>query len=177
MTTNISRGTNSKGCAPAASIKAFNRVIEPVLWDQINNNTTKYPNLGSPTLFPTSTSTTASVFVPGNLEVDGTIYGTIKGIPSDSQIKENINTISLDVVDAILDLYPKQFTYSSESDGQIHYGFIAQDVEAVLPNLIDEVHHRKTNSIVKTVNYLEMIPLLLAKIQDLQMQIYELKKV
>jgi hypothetical protein len=176
MTTNISGGSKSKGSAPTATIKAFDLPIEPLLWDQISNRTSKYPNLGTPILSPTSTSSTTSVFIPGNLEVNGTIYGTIKGIPSDSNIKENVNTISLTDVDSLFTIDAKQFTYGSDPNGQLHYGFIAQDIEKVLPNLVDEMYYQKTKTSIKTVNYLEIIPLLVAKIQDLQSQIDELKK-
>lgn len=177
MTTKNSQGSNSKGCAPTAVIKSFNKVNDPLLWDQLNNSTLKYPNLGTPTLFPTSTSSTASVYIPGNLEVNGIIYGTVQAPPSDSRVKENVNTISLDTVNYLLDLEAKQFTYIKDSTEALHYGFIAQDVEEILPNLIGEVYDKKINSHIKTVNYLEMIPLLVAKIQDLQSQIDELKKV
>lgn len=177
MKTNNSQGSNSKGSAPTAVIKSFNRVNDPILWDQLNNSTLKYPNLGTPSLFPTSTSSTASVYIPGNLQVDGTIYGTVQAIPSDSRVKENVNTISLDTVNYLLDLQAKQFTYIKDSTGELHYGFIAQDVEEVLPNLIGKVYDQKINSSIKTVNYLEIIPLLVAKIQDLQSQINELKRV
>jgi hypothetical protein len=176
MTTNISGGSKSKGSAPTASIKAFKPPIEPLLWDEKINRTSKYPNLGTPILSPTSTSSTTSLFIPGNLEVNGTIYGTIKGIPSDSNIKENINTISLADLDSLLKLEAKQYNYRSEPNEQLHYGFVAQDVEEVFPNLVDEIYYQKTKTFIKTVNYLEMIPLLLAKIQDLQSQIDELKQ-
>jgi hypothetical protein len=175
MATNIVYG-GSKGSASTATIKSFNLPIEPLIWTQFSNTSSKFPNLGTPTIFPTSTSPTTSVFIPGNLEVDGIIYGTVQPIPSDSKVKTNIADISPTLVDPLLTLDAKQFTYITDTKGKLHYGFIAQDVEKVLPNLIDEMYDQKTNQYIKTVNYLEMVPLLVAKIQDLQSQIDELKK-
>ena len=163
-----------KGPAPTAIIKAFNPPLEPLIWNQTTNKNKKYPNLGSPVIFPTSTSNNTSVFIPGDLQVNGIIYGTIQSIPSDLRIKENINTISLSLVDKLLLLEPKEFRYADESD--LHYGFIAQSVEPHFPNLVSELYLPKYETPMKTINYLELIPLLVAKVQNLQHQIDELKR-
>lgn len=173
MSSNAEYG-GAKGPAPSAIIKSFNLPIEPIIWNQKNNKNKKYPNLGSPVIFPTSTSISTSVFVPGDLQVNGTIYGTVQSIPSDFRIKENINTISLSLVDKLLLLEPKEFKYVNESD--LHYGFVAQSVETHFPNLVSELYMPKYETPMKTINYLELIPLLVAKVQNLQHQIDELKR-
>lgn len=173
MSSNSEYG-GAKGPAPSAIIKSFNSPIEPLIWDQITNKNKKYQNLESPVIFPTSTSINTSVFIPGNLQVNGTIYGTVQSIPSDLRIKENINTISLSLVDKLLLLEPKEFRYANEPD--IHYGFIAQSMEPHFPNLVSELFLPKYKTPMKTVNYLELIPLLVAKVQNLQRQIDELKR-
>jgi hypothetical protein len=51
-----------------------------------------------------------------------------------------------------------------------HYGFLAQDVEKLYPTLVND------NVLgYKTVNYIEFIPLLVSKIQDMQNEIDKLK--
>jgi len=160
-----------KGPAPTAIIKSFNPPAEPLIWNQITNKNKKYPKLGSPVIFPTSTSINTSVFIPGNLQVNGTIY---QSIPSDLRIKENINTISLSLVDKLLLLEPKEFRYANES--HLHYGFIAQSVEPHFPNLVSELYLPKYETPMKSINYLELIPILVAKVQNLQHQIDELKR-
>ena len=163
-----------KGHAPKATIKSFNAELQPPLWDKINNTNNKYPNLGSPVIFPAITRNTTSVFIPGDLQVNGTIYGNNQSILPDLRIKENINTISLSLADELLLLEPKHFTY--ENDSTLHYGFIEQDLEIHLPKLVSEIKLPNYKHLIKSVNYLELIPLLVVKIQDLQRQIDELKR-
>jgi len=116
-----------------------------------------------------------NVYIPNDLVVGGILSN-----PSDRKIKENIQDIDTEKMDCILELLPKQ--YLLKKDKTPHFGFIAQDVEDVLPQLVHEtIYHKmsddgQTEPIqIKAVNYLEMIPLLVLKIQDLQIQIDELK--
>ena len=51
-----------------------------------------------------------------------------------------------------------------------HYGFIAQELENVYPELVSD-----SEMGFKTVNYIEMIPILLSQIQSMQMEINMLK--
>ena len=72
-----------------------------------------------------------------------------------------------------MNLVPKKYRYKDDKKQKIRYGFIAQEVEEYLPSLVNTV----TTTIndeeisVKSVNYLEMVPLLLLKIKDLQRQV------
>ena len=102
-----------------------------------------------------------SVFISKDLTVSNTITVT-----SSETCKENIKSIDHDV-DDLCRLTPKQYNY--KEDEKIHYGFIAEEVEAIYPNLVTS-----TNGL-KGLNYLEIIPLLLNKINDLQEQINDLK--
>jgi hypothetical protein len=99
------------------------------------------------------------------------VYGTIT-TPSDARLKQNITPIDPSISNKILTLLPKQYTYINKTDNHTHYGLLAQDVELVYPSLVK--NDGKGN--VKSVNYMELIPLLIAQIQSLQHQIDELKK-
>lgn len=125
----------------------------------------------------TSTPSTLSVYMPKDLYVAGTIYGTVVA-PSDVTVKENIRDLSLEVdFNKLLELEPKQYTYKDDLEHKIHYGLVAQDVEKVYPELIYSIQGDTDDShTLKSVNYVEIIPLLLLKIQDLQKQVDELKK-
>ena len=128
----------------------------------------------------TSTPSTLSVYMPKDLYVAGTIYGTVVA-PSDISIKENIRDLSLEVdFNNLLELHPKQYTYKDDTEHKIHYGLVAQEVEEFYPDLVysikSDTEEDSTANIIKSVNYVEMIPLLLLKIQDLQKQLDELKK-
>jgi len=134
----------------------------------------------------TSTPSSLNVYIPKNLYVAGTIFGSVVS-PSDISIKENINDLYLETdLDKILELKPVQYTYKNDVESKNHYGLIAQEVEKLYPNLVYSMKYstkdgesskfddEKDN--IKSVNYTEIIPLLLLKIQDLQKQIDQLKK-
>ncbi len=128
----------------------------------------------------TSSPSTLSVYIPKDLYVAGTIYGTVVA-PSDISVKENISNLSLEVdFNKLLELEPKQYTYKDDVEHKIHYGLIAQDVEKIYPELIysiqDDEESISKDHTLKSVNYVELIPILLLKIQDLQKQVDELKK-
>jgi hypothetical protein len=98
---------------------------------------------------------------------------------SDMNKKTNIEKISsTDTLNLDL-LEPVTFQYLSEEkdekgekdekDEKKHYGLIAQQVEKVYPNLIvlvDECKH---------LNYMELIPILISRMKEMQKEINELK--
>ena len=98
------------------------------------------------------------------------VYGIIT-TPSDARLKQNIRPIDPSISNKILTLLPKQYTYIKETDNHTHYGLLAQDVELVYPSLVKN----DGKGTIKSVNYMELIPLLIAQIQCLQHQIDELK--
>jgi hypothetical protein len=105
------------------------------------------------------------VLINNDLIVTGSIYNT-----SDIKLKKNINEIDIDKVDNLLSLKPMKFEYLSDTKNKIHYGFIAQEVEKIYPELIG------TNDIgYKTINYQEILPLMLAKMKTMEEEINELK--
>ena len=115
-----------------------------------------------------------SIYISQNLYVDGTMYGNLVGTvtaPSDIALKENIKDLGLTIdINKIMELNPKSYTYKKDKkDKKTHYGLIAQEMEQVYPDL---VYNDKGS---KTINYVELIPVLVLKIKDLQQQIDVLK--
>ena len=128
-------------------------------------------SLGTPLWMQSATPSTIELILPNtsveiaaDLTVGNNIYVT-----SSQDKKKEINNIIISP-DTILSINPKQFIYKNDLSEKLHYGFIAEEVEKVFPNLVT------SSSKTKAVNYLEMVPLLLLKINDLQKQIDELKK-
>jgi hypothetical protein len=187
-TSNISVNSNTKQSGPNTSggknqafvslgIKQLTTSTPPQQQYWITKSNT-YNSVSTNSI--TSTPSTLSVYMPKDLYVAGTIYGTVVA-PSDISVKENILDLSLGVdFNKLLELHPKQYTYKDDIEHKIHYGLIAQEVEQIYPELIysiksDELLDDSLPNILKSVNYVEMIPLLLLKIQDLQRQVDELK--
>ena len=124
--------------------------------------------------------TTKPVITPANqnynvlIPKDLTVLGSINN-PSDTKLKKNIDSINDKKVDSIFELNPVKFNYNYEENEKTHYGFIAQDTESVYPELVSSYINDEGNE-YKTINYLEMIPLMLSKMQKMQSEIDELKE-
>ena len=73
-----------------------------------------------------------------------------------------------------MNLKTSEFTFKSDPSKQIHYGFIAQDFELEYPELVFKKPDKNMNN-MKAINYLEIIPLLVNKIQLMQKELDELK--
>ena len=108
-----------------------------------------------------------------NLVVYGSVTANSVITPSDIELKENIENIQTDFSENIVNLKPKRYNYKSDTAKTPHYGLIAQDLELYYPELVKTDHD--SDDATKSINYIGIIPLLIAKIQDLQNQINLLK--
>ena len=114
----------------------------------------------------TPANKTIPLYVDNDMYVTGSLYNT-----SDAILKHNIVTINETKTQKILDLNPVEYTFKTDTKKQLHYGFIAQDIEKIYPELV------KSNEYTyKRVNYLELIPVLVSKIQMMQKEIDVLKE-
>lgn len=104
------------------------------------------------------------------LENDIIVKGTIQN-PSDINLKTNIKNITKEECDLITALHPVTYEYIGDENKRGHYGLIAQDVEKYYPYLVrNDLFYN-----YKSVNYTELIPLLIAKIQQMEKEIVNLK--
>lgn len=103
---------------------------------------------------------TSQVTIGANLEVEGDINSK-----SDARLKENIETIpaALEKVAAL-----RGVNYTWKESGKESGGVIAQDVQAVMPNLIEEGEFL-------SVQYNGLVGLLIEAVKEQQAQIEELK--
>jgi hypothetical protein len=111
----------------------------------------------------------------------GTIYATSTTISaiSDRRLKENIKDLDVGL-NAILALKPRRFDWKEGfgNTGKSVRGFIAQEVEEVFPDLIDEwekgENHPEGEEPYKSVRQ-DLIPVLVKAIQEQQVMIAELQ--
>lgn len=129
-----------------------------------------------------SAGTNYAVYASGNLAYTGSLISI-----SDAKFKSNVEEIP-NAIATLQKINGKSYLYNTESypamnlsDG-VHYGFIAQELEQVLPNLVSENVHpgspdSKEEDAVeyKGINYIEMIPILVEAIKEQQEIIEELK--
>jgi hypothetical protein len=141
--------------------------ISQTLW-----TTSTYNNDNS---YLTTTTQPGNVYISGNLVVQGSISN-----PSDLELKEQVKDIDVSHKESILSLAPKQFCYKSDKEKTLHFGFIAQDVEVLFPNLVKDVILESSSSSSfssssagghKVVNYLELIPLLFLEVKRLSTEV------
>lgn len=158
-------GPNSNGRQPnnTAYIKTFVDGFTGILWKQMI-----YVRGVLPTAVITPIST-KNVYIPGDLYIDGNIIHS-----SDRILKSDIEEIDHSVTNKLMNLIVKRFTYKSDPQKKIHYGFIAQEFEEVYNELIEGKPDETYNNL-KGINYLEIIPLLVDKVQLIQKEIDELK--
>lgn len=106
------------------------------------------------------------LIVKNNLYVLGHIFN-----PSDVKLKEEIEPISDSKIENLFDLEPVEYKLKSDIKKKKHYGLIAQDVEKLYPELISD-----SNLGFKSVNYMELLPLLLLKMKNMQKEIDDLRE-
>jgi len=113
-----------------------------------------------------TTTTPENVVLEKDLTVKGTIHYS-----SDETVKENIKDISADFSRNLLSINPKEYNFKTDSKKKIRYGILAQDLETYFPELVSSSHLPN-----KTVNYIELIPLIIAKMKEMQREIDNLKQ-
>jgi hypothetical protein len=114
----------------------------------------------------TPANKTKSVYIYTDLYVNGSIFNT-----SDKNHKEEIEQISDSKIENLFNLEPVEYKFKTDAKKIVHYGLIAQDVEKFYPELVND-----SNLGFKTVNYIELIPMLLLKMKNMQKEIDELKE-
>ena len=131
----------------------------------------------------------------GNAYVTGTLTAGLVTTLSDARYKSNIQQINATALTKIAALNPVQYTMLSgnaialanteKSDtciltmntsnedlsraNQVHYGLLAQEVKELYPELVYE-----DSAGVMSINYIELIPLLIQAVQDLSEQVSSL---
>jgi phage minor structural protein len=91
---------------------------------------------------------------------------------SSRKVKDNIKPMDPEEARKILDLDAVQFDYKNKDQGTDKRGFIAEDVEEILPNLVIPEENGRPAS----MDYIQMIPYLQEIIKEQQATIEDLQK-
>lgn len=125
-----------------------------------------YKRLPNNLLVQTPADKKTPILINNDLIVTGSLYNT-----SDERLKDNINDLETLKIDSLFTLNPMHFTYKNDNKKRVHYGILAQDIEKVFPELVE---NNNING-YKTVNYQELIPIIIAKMKIMQSEIDSLK--
>lgn len=91
---------------------------------------------------------------------------------SDSRLKDNIEDMaSQEAIDLVMSLAPKHFAWKSDKEHKIVAGFIAQDVQKVLPELVSVT---KTDGML-SLSQVGMIPYMVKAMQEMKHENDDLK--
>lgn len=136
-------------------------------------------------------------YFSGNVYVNGNLSATTLTQSSDKRLKQNILSLKNNVVSNLIQLNPvlynlkqiekqdtlldtrggdsiaivKRYNENSQEFKKTHYGFLAQELQKIYPDLVYEGGDGYLE-----INYIGLIPLLVSSIQELNDKIYTLEK-
>ena len=112
----------------------------------------------------------------GILHADNDVIAFSSTISSDRKLKENIRPLE-NSLDKVLTLEGVKFDWKDDKRDNDQLGFIAQDVEKVLPELVKEVETLKVEGEThKVVNYDGVVPVLVEAMKEQQKLINRLEE-
>tara|TARA_X000000950_G_scaffold178427_1_gene216564 strand:+ start:402 stop:1508 length:1107 start_codon:yes stop_codon:yes gene_type:complete len=94
---------------------------------------------------------------------------------SDERLKKNIVPLENECVEKLQKLNPVSYQWKTQTDDKLHYGFIAQEVEEFLPELVSE-NENKDGSKHKGVAMDDLIPYLIKYYQYLSKKLETIKE-
>jgi hypothetical protein len=130
---------------------------------------------GANYMFGSSNSCEFKFTNTGTLHADADVIAYSTTIGSDRRLKQNIRALE-DPLHKVLDLQGVKFDWKDEKRGTNQIGFIAQEVEEVLPEVVSEVESLDGSGEHKVVNYSAVVPVLVEAIKIQQKEIERLKK-
>lgn len=113
--------------------------------------------------------TIADVGQTSDVTLQGTFIATAFHARSDRRLKENVADLK-NSLDIVKQLDPKEYNFI-DSTNKKSYGFIAQEIEQILPDLVAD----DANG-VKSISYGEIIPILTNAIKELNAKITQLEQ-
>lgn len=108
----------------------------------------------------------------GDFHADGNIFAYSTSTGSDIKLKDNVETIpnALEKLDAITGC-----TWDWKHNNKEGAGVIAQDLEKVLPSAVSETKDLNSEDTFKTVEYNQVVGLLVQAVKELKAEVEELK--
>ena len=129
-------------------------------------------NPGTVARIKASGTSSASVTV---LNVQDAIYVTANGIASgdfndtsDISLKKNVRNFDKTGLEIVKDIKPRVFDWKQEDKGSNIFGFIAQELEEVMPTAVIQGD-------VKSINVTSIVSVLVHSVQELKRELDALK--
>lgn len=98
---------------------------------------------------------------------DGSFIANGVSYPSDAKLKtEVVDLTPASASSLVKSLEPRSYKLKSDEDGLTRYGFIAQEVEAVIPELVSDITFPEEEESTKALDYVGLIPFLTASLKE-----------
>ena len=114
------------------------------------------------------------VQIKENLHVEQALFSKNFFNYSDQRLKESIVDINKEDINKLMDLRGVSYKWKDQSDNDTDYGFVAQEVKEVFPNIVS-LSGTSSNEMY-AVEYVKLIPLMIEKIRDLENKLEMLKE-
>ena len=124
--------------------------------------------------FKTNNAEDFRMVAGGTFHANADVVAYSSTVASDMSLKENITDTKYGLSD-IMKLRGVDFDWKREDMGH-DVGVLAQEVEAVIPELVKEVDGLNGRKGFKAVDYNKLVPVLIESIKELKLEIDELKK-
>lgn len=98
------------------------------------------------------------------------VYNVIN--PSDIRFKKNIQNLNYGMED-IMKIRPVSYQLKEGNDSRLYLGFIAQEIEKIIPELVSNT---QDSNGYKAVDYIKLIPVLVKGLQDQEEKIKDQQK-
>jgi hypothetical protein len=130
-------------------------------------------DVGTPTISNFNIKSAGFFAHYGEMHVKGDIAGFSTALSSDRRLKKDIVDIEDTEIEDMDKLHPVTYSWKDDENNNKHYGFIAQDVQKIYPHLTKT----KIMGEYLTINYNELIPVMVKQIQNLKKELEDVKKV
>ena len=116
-----------------------------------------------------------AMFASGNFHADADVVAYSSSVGSDRKLKKNIKDTPYGLSD-VMKMRAVEFDWKEKRNGVHDIGVIAQELEKIIPEVVQEVQTLKTDGDThKVVDYGKLTSVLIKAIQEQQDQINELK--
>jgi len=157
-------GLNNTALGYGASAGTSNIVFATAIGAQATVATSNTIVIGKVAFGPYPTD---NVIIPGNLTVSGTFSN-----PSDARLKTGITNLRYGLSE-VMRLRPVTWKWKNDSADRTRLGLVAQEVQTVLPELIEQGSDKDR---LLSMNYLGLLPVVIRAIQEQQETITSLRK-
>lgn len=117
-----------------------------------------FPDNGSTYTFGASTNRWKHIYT------QNITSSTAVTVDSDRRLKDDIENLSYGLAD-ILALRPVSYSLKADSDKKTQLGLIAQEVEAIIPEIVKKAKNKKQ---LRSMSYTELVPVLIKATQEQQ---------